>query len=179
MKNKIQSLINYGWQKNAIFQDCYKNLMRLSRDESHLSEVTMSPQKSILDQFNGFLDRYLENMMRQHCFGWWINESIPYELESSNTKSVQLLTKTIVEKLDNEEYLPNKDGGTSPKIKFMNKYYTPTLKVSFVINAILILIIHSLLIMRMKSVSWKRKDIIFGERMLKKNWINSKMILKI
>ena len=89
--------------------------MRLSHDESHLSEGTMSPQNSILNQFNGFLDRYLENMMQQHCFGRWINESIPYGLESSNTKAVQLLAKTIVAKLDNEEYLPNKDGGTSPK----------------------------------------------------------------
>ena len=109
------SLINYGWQKNAIFQDCYKNIMRLSHDESHLSEGTMSPQNSILNEFNGFLDRYLENMMQQHCFGRWIKESIPYGLESSNTTAVQLLAKTIVAKLDNEEYLPNKDGGTSPK----------------------------------------------------------------
>ena len=30
-------------------------------------------------------------------------------------KAVQLLEKMTVEKLDNQEYLPNKDDGTSPK----------------------------------------------------------------
>ena len=125
MKNKIQSLINDGWQKNAIFQYCYTNLMRLFHDESHLSEGTTSPQKSTFNLFNGFLDRYLENMMRKHCFGIWISESIPYGFASTNTKAVQLLEKMIVEKLDNEEYLPNEDGGTSPRNQVNEEFLYP------------------------------------------------------
>ena len=65
MKNKIQSLINNCWQTNAIFQECYTNLIRLSHDESHLSKGTMSLQKPNFNGFNGFLDHYLENMMRK------------------------------------------------------------------------------------------------------------------
>ena len=79
--------------------------MRLSNDESNLSEGTMSPQDSTLIQLNGVLHRYLENMMQKPCFGRRISEIIPYILASPNTKPVQLLAKMIVAKLDDEEYL--------------------------------------------------------------------------
>ena len=59
MQNKIQSLINDGWQTNKIFQDCYTNLMRLSHDEYHISKGTMLLQKSTSNKPNGFLYRYL------------------------------------------------------------------------------------------------------------------------
>ena len=62
--------------------------MRLSHDGSHLSRETMSPQKSTLNGFNGFLERYLEYMMQKPCVGWCISGSIPYGLASTNTKSV-------------------------------------------------------------------------------------------
>ena len=57
MQNKIQSLINDGWQKNNIFQDCYTNLMGLSHDESNLTKGTTSPQNSTFNQFNGLFDQ--------------------------------------------------------------------------------------------------------------------------
>ena len=119
MQNKIQSLINDGCQKNAIFQDCYKNLMILCYDESHLAEGTMSPQKSTFNRFNGFLGCCLENIVRKPCFGRWISESIPYGLASTNTKALQLLAKAIVTKLDNEEYLP-KQGWWNKSTKYIS-----------------------------------------------------------
>ena len=67
--------------------------MKLSHDESNLSEGTMLPQKSTLNLFNGFLDSYLENMMQKPCFEIWIGEGIPYGLASTISKAVQLLEK--------------------------------------------------------------------------------------
>ena len=62
--------------------------MILSHDEYHLSEGNMLPQKSTFNLFNGFLDKYLENMMQKPCVGWCISGSIPYGLANTNTKSV-------------------------------------------------------------------------------------------
>ena len=53
--------------------------------------------------------------MRKPCFGRWKSEIIPYVLANINMKTVQLLAKTIVAKLDKKEYLRNEDGGTSPQ----------------------------------------------------------------
>ena len=117
-------------------------MTRLSHDEYHLAEGNMSPQKSTFNQVNGFLDLYIENIM-QNCFGIWKIESIPYELEGTNTKDVQLLAKSIVEKLDNEEYSPKNLVEQVYGMRFMRNYYTPTLKDSFILSALLILIIHS------------------------------------
>ena len=114
MKNKIQSLINDGCKTNTIFKYCYTNLTRLSHDESYLSEVTTSPQNSTFNQFNGFLDRSLKNMMQKPCSGRWIGKRTPHGLASTNTKAVQLLAKTIVAKLNNEEYSTDEDGRTGP-----------------------------------------------------------------
>ena len=60
-------------------------------------------------------------------------------------------------------YYPNPRNQSQYKVWH---YYTPTLKGFLVINSILILIIHSSLRMRIQSVSWKSKEIIFGEIML-------------
>ena len=38
---------------------------------------------------------------------------------------MQLLAKTIVAKLNNEEYLPNKDGGTSPQNQVHEEFLYP------------------------------------------------------
>ena len=99
--------------------------MIVSHNESHLSEGTMSPKKATFNRFNGFLDRYLGNMMQKPCIGRWISEIIPYLLASTNTKAAQLLAKTIVGKLDNEEYLPNEDGGTSPRNQVHESFLYP------------------------------------------------------
>ena len=61
----------------------------------------MSLQNSNFNQFNELLERYLENVMHKYFFGICITESIPYGLETKNTKAVQLLEKPIEEKLDN------------------------------------------------------------------------------
>ena len=37
IQNKIQSLINDGWQTNEIFQDCYTKLVISSHDKYHLA----------------------------------------------------------------------------------------------------------------------------------------------
>ena len=143
MQNKIKSLINDGLQTNAIFQDFYTNLMRLSHDESHLSKGNMSSQKSTFNRFNGLLDRYLENMIRKPCFVRRTSKSTSYGLASTNTKAVQLLEKTIVEnEITKNTYQTNMVEHVQ-EINFMKHSYTPTLKYSFVISEILILIIHS------------------------------------
>ena len=67
--------------------------MRLSHDESNLSEGNMLPRKSTFNLFNGFLDNYLENMMQKPCFEIWISEGTPYGLASTIPKAVQLLEK--------------------------------------------------------------------------------------
>ena len=67
--------------------------MILSHDEYHLSEGNMLPQKSTFNLFNGFLDKYLENMMQKPCFERWISEGTPYGLASTIPKAVQLFAK--------------------------------------------------------------------------------------
>ena len=99
--------------------------MKYSHDKYRLAKGTMSPQKSTFNQFNGSLDRYLENMMQKYLFGRWISESIPYKLASTNTKAVRLWEKTIVAKLDNEEYLLKKDGGTIPQNQVHEAFLYP------------------------------------------------------
>ena len=48
----------------------------------------MLPQKSTFNQFNGLIDRYIENMMQKPWFRIWISESTPYGLAGTNTKAV-------------------------------------------------------------------------------------------
>ena len=54
-------------------------------------------------------------MMGKPWFGIWISESIPYGLASKNMKDVRLLEKLMVVKWYKDKYLPNEDGGTSPR----------------------------------------------------------------
>ena len=103
--------------------------MRLSHEEYHLSKGTMSPEKSNFNKFNVVLDRYLENMMLKPCFGIRIGEMIPYVLASTGTEAVQLLAKLTAEKVDNEEYLPNKDGVKIPRNQVHGEFLYPDFEI--------------------------------------------------
>ena len=80
-----------------------------------------------------------------------------------------MLEKMIVVKLDNEEYLPNEDGGTSPLNQVHEAFLYPNFEIFLRYKCILILILHSALSTRMQSVYWQNKEVIFGERMLDNN----------